>query len=170
MRVIERTMFYGASRNTFEKARLLRNNMTEAEKIVWDKLKNRNVFKARFRRQHPIGIFIVDFYCHECKLAIEIDGEIHKKNEVIEYDDGRSHDIEKYGIKILRFTNNEVFTDLNNIIEKILKAIADFESRLSGTGGKQQGMRYIQEMCIKISFKRRRNFFIQFFIHPKSYS
>jgi len=115
MRVIERTMFYGASPNSFDKARLLRNNMTEAEKIVWDKLKNRNVFKARFRRQHPIGSFIVDFYCHEYKLAIEIDGEIHLKNDVIEYDDGRSHDIEKFGIKILRFTNNEVFTDLKKI-------------------------------------------------------
>ena len=124
MRVIERTMFYGASPNTFDKARLLRNNMTEAEKIVWDKLKNRKVFKARFRRQHPVGSFIVDFYCHEYKLAIEIDGEIHLKTEVNEYDDGRSHDIEKFGIKILRFTNHEVFTDLNKIIVKILKTIA----------------------------------------------
>ena len=87
MRVIERTMFYGASTNTFDKARLLRNNMTEAETIMWDKLKNRSLFNARFRRQHPIGIFIVDFYCHEYKLVIEIDGEIHLKNEVIEYDD-----------------------------------------------------------------------------------
>ena len=134
MRVRERTMFYGASSSTFDKARLLRNNMTEAEKIVWDKLKNRNVFKARFRRQHPIGSFIVDFYCHEYKLAIEIDGEIHLKTEVIEYDDGRSHDIEKFGIKILRFTNNEVFTNLNNIIEEILKTIAVLEPPLGGRG------------------------------------
>ena len=127
MRVIERTMFYGASKNTFEKARLLRANMTEAEKILWDKLKNRNVFKARFRRQHPVGIFIVDFYCHEYKLAIEIDGEIHLNKEVIEYDDGRSHDIEKFGIKILRYTNNEVFTDLKTIIEQILQTITSSE-------------------------------------------
>ena len=134
MRVIERTMFYGASPNTFDKARLLRNNMTEAEKIVWDKLKNRNVFNARFRKQHPIGSFVVDFYCHEYKLAIEIDGEIHLKNEVIEYDDGRSHDIEKFGIKILRFTNNEVFTSLNYIIEEILKTIAVLEPPLGGRG------------------------------------
>jgi len=130
MRVIERTMFYGASPNTFDKARLLRNNMTEAEKIVWDKLKNRKVFKARFRRQHPVGSFIVDFYCHEYKLAIEIDGEIHLKTEVNEYDDGRTHDIEKFGIKILRFTNNEVFTNLNKIIVEILKTIAVFEPPL----------------------------------------
>ena len=134
MRVIERTMFYGASPNTFDKARLLRNNMTEAEKIVWDKLKNRKVFNARFRRQHPIRSFIVDFYCHEYKLAIEIDGEIHLKTEVNEYDDGRSHDIEKFGIKILRFTNNEVFTNLNKIIEEILENIAVFEPPLGGRG------------------------------------
>ena len=81
-------MFYGASPITFDKARLLRNNMTKAEQILWDKLKDRNVFKPRFRRQHPIGIFIVDFYCHEYKLAIEIDGEIHLKKEAKEYDDG----------------------------------------------------------------------------------
>jgi very-short-patch-repair endonuclease len=99
MRVIERTMFYGASPNTFDLARLLRNNMTEAEIILWDKLKNRNIFKARFQRQHPVGIFIVDFYCHKYKLAIEIDGEIHLKKEVSEYDDGRSYDIEKIVLK-----------------------------------------------------------------------
>jgi very-short-patch-repair endonuclease len=132
MRVIERTMFYGASPNTFDKARLLRINMTEAEKILWEKLKDRNVFKARFRRQHPIGIFIVDFYCHEYKLAIEIDGEIHLKKEVSEYDDGRSYGIEKFGIKILRFTNNEVFTDLEKIIGEILKSIEVFEPPLGG--------------------------------------
>jgi very-short-patch-repair endonuclease len=101
---------------------------------MWDKLKNRNVFKARFRRQHPIGIFIVDFYCHEYKLAIEIDGEIHLKSEVIEYDDGRGYDIEKFGIKILRFTNNEVFTDLEKIIKEILKTIAVLEPPLGGRG------------------------------------
>jgi len=127
-------MFYGATPNTFDKAKLLRNNMTEAEKILWDLLKNRSVFKVRFRRQHPIGIFIVDFYCHEYKLAIEIDGEIHLKNEVIEYDDGRSHDIEKYGIKILRFTNNEVFTDPKKIINEILKTMKVLEPPLGGRG------------------------------------
>ena len=134
MRVIERTMFYGATPNTFDKAKLLRNNMTEAEKILWDLLKNRSVFKVRFRRQHPIGIFIVDFYCHEYKLAIEIDGEIHLKNEVIEYDDGSSHDIEKYGIIILRFTNNEVFTDPKKIINEILKTMKVLEPPLGGRG------------------------------------
>jgi len=93
-RVIERNMFYGAGRNTFEKAHCLRRNMTEAERVLWNVLKNRRLFKVRFRRQHPIDIFIVDFYCHELKLAIEIDGGIHLNETVAEYDDGRTHDIE----------------------------------------------------------------------------
>ncbi len=122
-RVIERNMFYGASRNTFEKAHELRQIMTYAEKIMWDELKNKRLFKVRFRRQHPIDIFIVDFYCHELKLAIEIDGEIHSEDEVIEYDDGRTHDIENFGIKILRFTNEQVFNHRSIIIKEILKTI-----------------------------------------------
>ena len=118
-RVIERNMFFGASRNTFEKAHELRNNMTDAEKVIWKELKNRRVFKTKFRRQHPIGIFIVDFYCHEFKLAIEIDGEIHLDKEIAEYDDGRTHDLEELGIKILRFTNNQVFNDINYVLKEI---------------------------------------------------
>jgi very-short-patch-repair endonuclease len=123
-RVIERNMFYGASRNTFEKAHELRMNMTKAEKKVWDELKNRNLFKVRFRRQHPVDIFVVDFYCHELKLAIEIDGNIHLEKEVSEYDEGRTHDIEKFGIKILRFTNDQVFNDTDGVINKILEVIS----------------------------------------------
>jgi very-short-patch-repair endonuclease len=122
-RVIERNMFYGASHNIFEKAHELRLNMTYAEKIMWDELKNKRLFKVRFRRQHPIDIFIVDFYCHELKLVVEIDGEIHLEDEVIEYDDGRTHDIEKFGIKILRFTNDQVLNHRSIIIKEILKTI-----------------------------------------------
>jgi very-short-patch-repair endonuclease len=102
-------MFYGANHNVFEKASELRKNMTDAEKNLWDELKNRKIFKTKFRRQHPIDIFNVDFYSHEFKLAIEIDGEIHLEKKVIDHDDGRTHDLEKLGIKILRFTNDQVY-------------------------------------------------------------
>ncbi len=113
-------MFYGAKRNIFLKAIVLKRNMTSAEKLLWDQLKNRTFFKVKFRRQHPVDIFIADFYCHELKLAIEIDGEIHLKSEVLDYDLGRTSDFEKFGIKILRFTNNEVINDIETVKNKIL--------------------------------------------------
>jgi very-short-patch-repair endonuclease len=116
-------MFYGASRNTFEKAHELRKNMTQAEIYLWKKLKNKKLFTVRFRRQHPIDIFVVDFYCHELKLAIEIDGGIHLVKEVSEYDEGRTHDIEKFGIKIIRFTNDQVLNDINKVQRDILNKI-----------------------------------------------
>ena len=119
-RPIERNMFYGAKRNIFLKAIVLKRNMTSAEKLLWDQLKNRTFFKVKFRRQHPVDIFIADFYCHELKLAIEIDGEIHLKSEVLDYDLGRTSDFEKFGIKILRFTNNEVINDIETVKNKIL--------------------------------------------------
>ncbi len=134
-RVIERNMFYGASRKTFEKAHELRGLMTEAEKVLWNELKNRKLFKPKFRRQHPIDIFIVDFYCHEFKLVVEIDGGIHLDNEIHEYDLGREADITKYGIRILRFTNNQIFNDINSVKNEILVAMAGTkEPPLGGRG------------------------------------
>ena len=130
-RVIERNMFYGASRNIFEKASELRRNMTEAEKILWIELKNKKIFNIRFRRQHPIDIFIADFYCHKYKLVVEVDGNIHSEEEVKERDDGRSHDIEKLGIKILRFTNKEVMTDIQTVKHRILDEINSLSRSLS---------------------------------------
>jgi len=122
-RVIERNMFYGAGRNTFQKAHFLRSKMTDAEMVLWSRLKNRNIFKVRFRRQHPVDIFVLDFYCHEIKLAIEVDGRIHLKREIQEYDEGRSHDIEKFGIKMLRFTNEQILNNLNEVQTTILNTI-----------------------------------------------
>lgn len=97
--------------------------MTLAEKLLWEELRKKDIFKVRFKRQHPIDIFVVDFYCHTYKLAIEVDGDIHLKEEVQEYDDGRSHDIEKLGIKILRFTNKEVIENIEMVKQRILQEI-----------------------------------------------
>lgn len=116
-------MFYGAKRSIFLRAIELRNNMTKAEKILWEKLKKKEIFKARWKRQHPIDIFVVDFYCHKYKLAIEVDGEIHLNEEIQEHNEGRSYDIEKLGIKILRFTNKEVFDDIEFVKNRILHEI-----------------------------------------------
>jgi very-short-patch-repair endonuclease len=122
-RVIERNMFYGAKKNIFIRALELRNNMTIAERLLWDKLKNKDLFKARFKCQHPVGIFIVDFYCHKYKLVIEVDGGIHNEERVSEHDDGREHDIEKFGIKIIRFENEEVLQNIESVIKRIQKEI-----------------------------------------------
>ena len=78
-------MHFGASKTIFQYAEILRNNMTDAEKIIWKKLCNKQL-GVRIRRQHPIWIYIADFYCHELKLVIEIDGGIHLKKENKEYD------------------------------------------------------------------------------------
>ena len=116
-------MFYGASPEIFRRALELRKNMTKAEKKLWAALRRKQVNGKRFRRQHPIGKFIVDFYCHEVKLVIELDGSIHNFQEQKEYDLGRSEDIQQLGIKIIRFTNKQVMNNLN-------KVIADIESEI----------------------------------------
>ena len=124
------TMFYGAKPEIFEKAATLRNNMTAAEKILWNKLKDRNLFPFKFRRQHPIDIFVVDFYCHNAKLVVELDGKYHLKKDQFDYDSGRSAEIENRGLKIIRFANNDVFDDLDNVVLRIQQAIAEREAGL----------------------------------------
>ncbi len=114
-------MFYGAEKEIFQRARELRRNMTEAEKILWSRIRNKQINNTVFRRQHPIDIFIVDFYCHKHKLVIELDGGIHKHPDIQERDKNRSAEMEKYGLKIIRFTNNEILSDVNKVIEKIKK-------------------------------------------------
>lgn len=113
------SMFFGAKPDIFEKAAILRENMTGAEKLLWEKLNDRNLFKNKFRRQHPIDIFVVDFYCHPIRLVIEIDGGYHLNLEQKEYDIGRSGELENWGLKIIRFTNNEIFTNMDLVVKKI---------------------------------------------------
>ena len=108
-------------------ARELRKNATPQENHLWyDFLYS---YKIKFRRQRPIGNFIADFYCEEAKLVIEIDGSQHYSEEGMNYDDKRSAFFEKYGIKVLRFANNEV----NENFEGVCTAIdIEVKERLSG--------------------------------------
>jgi very-short-patch-repair endonuclease len=123
-RVFERNMFYGANKQTFLKAVALRNDMTKAEELLWEVLKDRKLFKARWRRQHPIDIFIADFYCHEYKLVVEVDGDIHLLEEKMEYDDCRNYVLEKYGIRIIRFTNCKIFYNIEDVKSRIQLVIS----------------------------------------------
>ncbi len=112
-------LFYGASPEILRFARELRNNLTDAESILWQEIRNRKLAGYKFRRQHPIDKFIVDFYCHEKKLVIELDGGIHNKLEIKEYDISRSEELEKFGIKIIRFKNEEVYQNSEGVLNKI---------------------------------------------------
>jgi len=119
-------MYYGASTEILEKAKILRKSETNAEKILWERLRNKQVLGLKFRRQHPIDIFIVDFYCHQIKLVVEVDGKIHLKLENREYDQNREEELRNYGIKIIRFTNQEIKKDVNNVIKRIIMYIEEY--------------------------------------------
>ena len=104
--------------------------MTEAEKIVWERV-CKNQLGIRIRRQHPLWKFIADFYCHELKLIIEIDGEIHLSKEYIEYDIDREVTLNEFGIEIIRFTNNQVMNETDKVIAAIKKKIDELKQKIN---------------------------------------
>ena len=109
----------GAKPSVHGHANELRRKETEAEQKLWALLRNRQLKGRKFRRQHAITKYIVDFYCHECKLAIELDGYHHKKDETKEYDKARTALLNEYGITVLRFWNEEVIEEIEMVLEKI---------------------------------------------------
>jgi very-short-patch-repair endonuclease len=111
---------WSAKPSIFDNAKDLRKSMTEAEKILWKQLRNNKLNGLKFRRQHPLDIFIADFYCHQKKLIIELDGGIHDSPEQKEYDEGRTFELEEKGFKILRFRNEDIINDLGSVLEIIL--------------------------------------------------
>jgi len=108
-----------------EKRRMLRNNMTNAEKILWERIRRRQIDNKRFLRQYSVNKYVLDFYCPEIKLAIEVGGETHTSKEEIEYDRIRQNEVEQFGIKFLRFKNNEIFDKIEEVIIKIRKEILE---------------------------------------------
>ncbi|MCX2838064.1 endonuclease domain-containing protein [Salinimicrobium sp. MT39] len=111
-------MFYGASPIIHKQARELRGKETKAEKLLWSFLCNRQL-QVKFRRQHPINQYIVDFYCHELKLVIEADGGIHDRKEQKEYDHMRNEHLQKFGITLMRFRNSEIFNTTEHVVRLI---------------------------------------------------
>lgn len=124
------SMFYGARPHIFEKAKMLRKNMTVSEQVLWRELKGKKLLGLRFRPQHPIDIFIADFYCHPIKLVIEIDGGIHKNKEQKVYDLGREGELENWGIKVIRFTNEEIENKVNQVVGEIEQICRERQSEL----------------------------------------
>jgi N-acetyl-alpha-D-muramate 1-phosphate uridylyltransferase len=132
-------MHFGASHLIFKRAEELRKYCTREEEIVWGYL-SANKLGVKFRRQHPLLFYIADFYCHQVKLVIEIDGSVHNKEDVKINDAKRQKEIEELGITVIRFTNSQVKNNPELILEQINKKIEELkvsreQSSPSGAGG-----------------------------------
>ncbi len=106
-------------------ARELRKTATDAERLLWRLLRNRALEGAKFRRQHPVPPYVLDFYCHELKLAIEVDGGQHNEPPRKKRDEERTAFLESHGIRVLRFWNREVLHETEGVLEAIYQAIVE---------------------------------------------
>ncbi len=102
-----------------DKRRILRNNPTNSETLLWQVLKGKKLAGYKFRRQYGVGRYVIDFYCPKVKVAIEVDGPIHVKTDEIEYDKQRDSYLSEFGIKVIRFKNEDMEKDLEGVIKKI---------------------------------------------------
>ena len=121
----------GTTKSIEQSARRLRQQLTPAEALLWSALSHRQLAGLKFRSQHPVGHFIVDFYCPSCKLVIEVDGDIHAQQE--DYDNVRTEQLQAFGYRVLRFTNEDVLSNLQTVLAHIIKvAEVRFPPELGG--------------------------------------
>jgi methylmalonyl-CoA mutase cobalamin-binding domain/chain len=124
------------------RVRELRQNAADAEKLMWQLLRNRALHDAKFRRQHPIGSYILDFYCHEAKLAVELDGSGHLEEKQIKHDEERTQALNELGIRVLRFWNSDVLNKTEDVLGVIWTALEESDDSLipnpSPEGGREQ--------------------------------
>lgn len=97
--------------------------MTDAENVLWSYLK-KGIYGFKFRRQHPIGLYIADFYCHKAKLIVEVDGSIHSEKNIKEADISRQKELERWGYNILRFANYQVLESPEEVLKIITEKIS----------------------------------------------
>ncbi|MDQ3021621.1 MAG: endonuclease domain-containing protein [Bacteroidota bacterium] len=116
------TKFYNKTEYK-EKRKFLRNNPTKTEKLIWDILKGKKLEGFKFRRQYGVGKYVIDFFCINKKLAIELDGEVHDNEESKVYDKDRDYFLKSFGINILRIRNENVENNIEGVIEMILKEL-----------------------------------------------
>ena len=120
---MEADFFYGAPPEIFKLSRELRKNSTKAEQALWKYLKNKQINGFHFRRQHPIHRFIADFFCYKANLVIELDGKIHNEITVKERDVEREKIIKQYGLTVLRFSNEEIFNEIDKVLYQIHETV-----------------------------------------------
>lgn len=119
------------NKNLKQASRDLRNNMTEAEKLLWSKLRNKQILGLQFYRQKPILNFIVDFYCPAANLVIECDGGQHFTQEGLEADLIRDEALAQLGLKVLRFDNGQVMGQIDDVVEVIYRYCLEVLSKES---------------------------------------
>jgi len=125
-------MLYYGNRELVRRARKLRSNMTKAEIILWSRLRSKQINGYKFRRQQPLLDYIVDFYCKDLKLIIEVDGEIHSLPEKTNYDLKRDKILKINGYNIIHLTNLEIETELDSTINKLILYINKILSPFQG--------------------------------------
>lgn len=103
-----------------KRARALRGEMTVPEQRLWAVLNDRSITGYKWRRQHPKGVYILDFFCHQIGLVIEVDGDSHAGQE--EYDANRTAWLKEQGLKVIRFTNDDVMRNLAGVMEVVCRA------------------------------------------------
>ncbi|MBN8676673.1 MAG: endonuclease domain-containing protein [Chitinophagales bacterium] len=123
-------MFHHAPAKSFQYALQNRLKPTEAEDKLWNALKGKQLGGFKFRRQHPACRYILDFYCHVAKIAVEVDGGYHFTPEQAAYDAQRTAVLQEVGITVLRFTNNQVMTDFATVLNCILETIKNQQPSL----------------------------------------
>ena len=109
-----------------KKRRQLRQMMTSSEVRIWSRIRNKQLSGCKFRRQFSVGPYVLDFYCPELKLAIEIDGDTHAGKTAECYDHERQSFIESFGIRFLRFTNLQIHENLDGVLEYMGQAVQSF--------------------------------------------
>jgi very-short-patch-repair endonuclease len=111
------------NRNLKDNARELRKNMTNAERLLWSRIRRKQLKAYQFYRQKIIGNYIVDFYCPKTKLVIELDGGQHYEDEGMKRDKKRDACIRNIGLKVLRFSDRDVFKNLNGVLQRIYEEL-----------------------------------------------
>ena len=105
------------------RARSLRTNLTNAEQRLWSRLRRKQILGVQFYRQKAVGSYIVDFYAHAARLAVEVDGAHHFDTAQMRYDKQRSGYLEELGLKVLRFDDRQVLLELEHVMEEIFRAV-----------------------------------------------
>ncbi len=116
-------IYFGAGPELLKLAGDLRKSMTPAEKVLWERLRNRQVKGYRFRRQHPVKDFIVDFFCYDAMLVVEVDGSVHDELSQKERDEQHRMIFNRLGIMEIRFTNEEVIDQTDQVLKRIESAL-----------------------------------------------